>query len=142
MCPYSWYNFKYCRYGKQTLSGVIKDGMSAITRYYLNNFHDGVRQARHLIHLSNDKWKRVGAFNYFLSFLTILCIFYQDALDLISGHYTVNRNGPSPFQLNGFETFSVSELWTRCHSKLWQSNRFESVSQNVFLNYKWSRFNG
>lgn len=33
-----------CRYGKQTFSGVIKDGMSAITRYYLNNFHDGVRQ--------------------------------------------------------------------------------------------------
>ncbi|KAJ4704408.1 Phosphoinositide phosphatase [Melia azedarach] len=65
------------RYGKQTLSGVIKDGMSAITRYYLNNFHDGVR---------------------------------QDALDLISGHYTVNRNGPSPFQLNGFETFSYLPL--------------------------------
>ncbi|XP_031257171.1 phosphoinositide phosphatase SAC8 [Pistacia vera] len=61
------------RYGKQTVSGLIKDGMSAISRYYLNNFHDGVR---------------------------------QDALDLISGHYTVNRNNPSPFQLNGFESFS------------------------------------
>ncbi|KAJ0028725.1 hypothetical protein Pint_34869 [Pistacia integerrima] len=58
------------RYGKQTVSGLIKDGMSAISRYYLNNFHDG------------------------------------DALDLISGHYTVNRNNPSPFQLNGFESFS------------------------------------
>lgn len=29
-------------------------------------------------------------------------------MDLISGHYTVNRNNPSPFQLNGFESLSVS----------------------------------
>jgi hypothetical protein len=29
-------------------------------------------------------------------------------VDLISGHYTVNRNNPSPFQLNGFESLSVS----------------------------------
>ncbi|XP_021906247.1 phosphoinositide phosphatase SAC8 [Carica papaya] len=60
------------RYGKQTIGGLIKDGMSAVSRYYLNNFHDGVR---------------------------------QDALDLISGRYTVNRNN-SPFQLNGFESFA------------------------------------
>lgn len=61
------------RYGRQTLSGLIKDGMSALSRYYLNNFHDGIR---------------------------------QDAMDLISGRYTINRNHPSPFQLNGFESFS------------------------------------
>lgn len=61
------------RYGKQTLGGLIKDGMSAISRYYLNNFHDGIR---------------------------------QDAMDLISGRYHINRHGPSPFQLNGFETLS------------------------------------
>lgn len=61
------------RYGKQTVAGLIKDGMSAISRYYLNNFHDGVR---------------------------------QDAMDLVSGHYTVNRNSPSPFRLNGFESLS------------------------------------
>ncbi|CAN0846689.1 Phosphoinositide phosphatase SAC8 [Linum grandiflorum] len=61
------------RYGKQTFGGMIKDGMSALSRYYLNNFHDGVR---------------------------------QDALDLISGRYSVNRQAPSPFQLNGFESFS------------------------------------
>ncbi|CAK7343888.1 unnamed protein product [Dovyalis caffra] len=61
------------RYGKQTIGGIIKDGMSALSRYYLNNFQDGVR---------------------------------QDALDLISGRYSVNRNDPSPFQLNGFESFS------------------------------------
>ncbi|EXB99420.1 Phosphatidylinositide phosphatase SAC1 [Morus notabilis] len=29
-----------------------------------------------------------------------------DAMDLISGRYNINRNGPSPFQLNGFETLS------------------------------------
>ncbi|KAJ4837680.1 hypothetical protein Tsubulata_013488 [Turnera subulata] len=29
-----------------------------------------------------------------------------DALDLVSGRYNVNRNGPSPFQLNGFESLS------------------------------------
>ncbi|KAI3879264.1 hypothetical protein MKW92_047257 [Papaver armeniacum] len=61
------------RFGKQTLVGLIKDGMSALSRYYLNNFHDGIK---------------------------------QDAMDLISGRYTVVKNSPSPFQLNGFESFS------------------------------------
>ncbi|KAH1039948.1 hypothetical protein J1N35_041691 [Gossypium stocksii] len=40
------------RYGKQTVAGFIKDGMSALSRYYMNNFHDGIRQARSLFHLS------------------------------------------------------------------------------------------
>lgn len=34
----------FVRYGRQTVSGLIKDGFSALTRYYLNNFHDGIRQ--------------------------------------------------------------------------------------------------
>ncbi|GLT92711.1 hypothetical protein SLE2022_105360 [Rubroshorea leprosula] len=59
------------RYGKQTFAGIIKDGMSALSRYYLNNFHDGFR---------------------------------QDAIDLVSGRYTVSRNNPSPFQVNRFES--------------------------------------
>lgn len=59
------------RHGKRTLGGLISDGVSAISRYYLNNFQDGVR---------------------------------QDAIDLVSGHYSVSRNKPSPFQLNAFET--------------------------------------
>uniref|UniRef100_A0A0E0KCD8 SAC domain-containing protein n=1 Tax=Oryza punctata TaxID=4537 RepID=A0A0E0KCD8_ORYPU len=59
------------RYGRQTLPGLIKDGMSALSRYYLNNFHDGVR---------------------------------QDALDLISGYYTVSKSISSPFQNGGFES--------------------------------------
>ncbi|KAM7252033.1 hypothetical protein ACFE04_023916 [Oxalis oulophora] len=29
------------RFGKQTIGGMIKDGMSALARYYLDNFHDG-----------------------------------------------------------------------------------------------------
>ncbi|KAF3778627.1 Phosphoinositide phosphatase [Nymphaea thermarum] len=32
------------RYGKQTLPGLINDGLNSLSRYYLNNFHDGVRQ--------------------------------------------------------------------------------------------------
>ncbi|KAM2894702.1 hypothetical protein FF1_009908 [Malus domestica] len=32
------------RYGKQTFGRIIKDGMSALSRYYLNNFQDGIRQ--------------------------------------------------------------------------------------------------
>jgi len=63
----------FVRFGKQTLSGFIKDGMSAISRYYLNNFQDGIR---------------------------------QDALDLISGHYCIDRGAPSPFQLNELGSFS------------------------------------
>ncbi|KAL9675101.1 hypothetical protein QQ045_003301 [Rhodiola kirilowii] len=61
------------RFGKQTFSGIIKDGMSALSRYYLNNFQDGLR---------------------------------QDAIDLIIGRYNINRNNPSPFPLNGFESLS------------------------------------
>ncbi|PON51133.1 Phosphoinositide phosphatase [Parasponia andersonii] len=72
------------RYGKQTLGGLIKDGISALSRYYLNNFHDGIRQARCLLSLQCN----------------------EDAMDLVSGRYSINRNGPSPFQLNGFETLS------------------------------------
>ncbi|KAI5069218.1 hypothetical protein GOP47_0015519 [Adiantum capillus-veneris] len=34
----------------------------------------------------------------------------QDALDLISGQYVVNRWKPSPFQLNGFEAFAYLPL--------------------------------
>lgn len=105
---------QYCRYGRQTLTGTIKDGMSALSRYYLNNFHDGVRQARCLLSVgildsTNIDESQVTA---------MLCIFaqvnfvsIQDAMDLISGRYTVNRNGPSPFHLNGFESFSVSILF-------------------------------
>lgn len=33
--------------------------------------------------------------------------YFQDAIDLISGHYIINRNGPSPFQLNRYEPLSV-----------------------------------
>ncbi|CAK9139979.1 unnamed protein product [Ilex paraguariensis] len=63
------------RYGRQTMAGLIKDGMSALSRYYLNNFQDGIR---------------------------------QDAMDLISGHYMVNKNSPSLFQRNDFESLNVS----------------------------------
>jgi len=61
------------RYGRQTLPGLLKDGVSALSRYYLNNFHDGVR---------------------------------QDALDLISGYYTVSQGSSSPFHTGGFESAS------------------------------------
>ncbi|CAH2064359.1 unnamed protein product [Thlaspi arvense] len=63
------------RYGKQTVFGAIKDGMSAMSRYYLNNFQDGVRQA---------------SFSYKIR--------VEDALDLISGRYTVGTNSPSQLQ--------------------------------------------
>uniref|UniRef100_A0A2P2LJ56 Uncharacterized protein n=1 Tax=Rhizophora mucronata TaxID=61149 RepID=A0A2P2LJ56_RHIMU len=65
------------RYGRQTIGGVIKDGISALSRYYLNNFQDGVR---------------------------------QDAADLISGRYTINRTSLSPFH-NGFDSLSVCILY-------------------------------
>ncbi|KAL0910861.1 hypothetical protein M5K25_018957 [Dendrobium thyrsiflorum] len=32
------------RYGRQTIAGLIKDGITALSRYYLNNFQDGLRQ--------------------------------------------------------------------------------------------------
>lgn len=32
----------------------------------------------------------------------------QDAMDLISGRYSINQNSPSPFHLNSFESLSVS----------------------------------
>ena len=36
--------FSVCRYGKRTLSGILKDGYSSLARYYYNNLHDGKRQ--------------------------------------------------------------------------------------------------
>ncbi|WOH10955.1 hypothetical protein DCAR_0830432 [Daucus carota subsp. sativus] len=60
------------RFGKQTMAGRIKDGLSALSRYYYNNFQDGLR---------------------------------QDAIDLISGHYTV-KYGPPPFVPNRNEALS------------------------------------
>lgn len=113
--------------------------MSALSRYYLNNFHDGIRQVCIIYH-------RVYAFflfliihiwvsQFYLDGLILSCFnsfpagfkpartsellpswcatklfLFQDAMDLISGRYTVNRNSPSPFQLNGFESFSVSNI--------------------------------
>ncbi|KAM1991116.1 hypothetical protein FF1_032960 [Malus domestica] len=62
------------RYGKQTFGGIIKDGMSALSRYYLNNFQDGIR---------------------------------QDAMDLVSGHYTVRRD-TSPFRAESFSFLPVA----------------------------------
>ncbi|CAH9130618.1 unnamed protein product [Cuscuta epithymum] len=61
------------RYGKQTVLGLIRDGMSALSRYFLNNFQDGVR---------------------------------QDAVDLISGRYTIKRGHPSPTIHNGFDSIT------------------------------------
>lgn len=34
----------YSRYGQRTVYGFLKDGYSALTRYYLNNFCDGTKQ--------------------------------------------------------------------------------------------------
>ncbi|PKA66909.1 Phosphoinositide phosphatase SAC8 [Apostasia shenzhenica] len=59
------------RYGKQTVVGLIKDGITALSRYFLNNFQDGQR---------------------------------QDALDLISGRYDVNRSIP-PFQIKDSSSY-------------------------------------
>ena len=40
-----------------------------------------------------------------VTFITLLhntFVTWQDAIDLVAGHYTVKRGSPSPFQLNGF----------------------------------------
>lgn len=34
----------FVRHGKRTICGIIKDGYSALARYYYNNLHDGKRQ--------------------------------------------------------------------------------------------------
>ncbi|DBA04154.1 TPA: hypothetical protein N0F65_004262 [Lagenidium giganteum] len=34
----------FTRTGKRTIGGAIQDGINSVTRYYLNNFSDGVRQ--------------------------------------------------------------------------------------------------
>lgn len=34
----------FTRTGKRTVSGAIQDGVNSVTRYYLNNFSDGIRQ--------------------------------------------------------------------------------------------------
>lgn len=56
--------------------------------------------------------------------LSICFLSFQDALDLISGRYTVSRHGPSPFHLNAFETFSVSTC-------IYCLNEFVMFGENV-----------
>ncbi|KAI3515024.1 hypothetical protein L1887_13773 [Cichorium endivia] len=34
----------FVRFGKRTSQGIVKDGINALTRYYLNNFIDGTKQ--------------------------------------------------------------------------------------------------
>ncbi|RLN47133.1 hypothetical protein BBJ28_00022073 [Nothophytophthora sp. Chile5] len=34
----------FTRTGRRTLTGALQDGMNSVTRYYLNNFADGIRQ--------------------------------------------------------------------------------------------------
>ncbi|KAK4799391.1 hypothetical protein SAY86_024756 [Trapa natans] len=86
------------RYGRQTLGGMIKDGISALSRYYLNNFQDGIRQESCVLFLKHcillDKKESEGT-----SFL-------QDAIDLVSGHYTFNKCRQSSLQLSRSESLS------------------------------------
>lgn len=95
--------------------------------------------------LSNERelglpfsWWKFCWISFFFYFLP------QDAMDLISGNYSVNRNSPSPFQLNGFESFSVRInalcFWIRCikifllrlSSKIMQSKLLSCCQQNTF----------
>jgi len=34
----------YTRYGKRTFAGMINDGISSVSRYFINNFSDGVKE--------------------------------------------------------------------------------------------------
>ncbi|KAJ8771100.1 hypothetical protein K2173_023425 [Erythroxylum novogranatense] len=34
----------FVRYGQRTMQGILKDGVNALVRYYLNNFSDGTKQ--------------------------------------------------------------------------------------------------
>jgi hypothetical protein len=39
------------RTGKRNATGMLKDGINSVSRYYINNFHDDVRQVREMINL-------------------------------------------------------------------------------------------
>ncbi|KAK1928347.1 Phosphatidylinositide phosphatase SAC1 [Phytophthora citrophthora] len=34
----------FTRTGRRTIAGALQDGVNSVTRYYLNNFSDGIRQ--------------------------------------------------------------------------------------------------
>lgn len=34
----------FVRFGKRTIRGILQDGLNSATRYYLNNFRDGIKQ--------------------------------------------------------------------------------------------------
>ncbi|KAK4749515.1 hypothetical protein SAY87_026964 [Trapa incisa] len=86
------------RYGRQTLGGMIKDGISALSRYYLNNFQDGIRQESCVLFLKHCilLYRKESEGTSFL----------QDAIDLVSGHYTFNKCRPSSLQLSRSESLS------------------------------------
>ena len=57
---------------------------------------------------------------------------FQDAMDLMSGRYSVNRSNPSPFQLNGFESFSVSNYYVHLI--------FDSILVVPLVSLTWSKW--
>ena len=76
--------FNVCRYGKRTISGILKDGYSSLARYYYNNLHDGKRQVwRHLNHFDtlgvvNFDFKIRSHRNSASTTLTLLVVVYFD----------------------------------------------------------------
>ncbi|KAL3531681.1 hypothetical protein ACH5RR_005202 [Cinchona calisaya] len=85
------------RYGKQTMAGMIKDGMSALSRYYLNNFQDGVRQdaidlisGRYDVNISRPSSSQLNGFETF-SYIPVASALLIGGLTVTS--ITLNQAG-------------------------------------------------
>ncbi|XP_078435169.1 SAC domain-containing protein 8 isoform X2 [Wolffia australiana] len=96
------------RYGRQTIFGMLKDGLSALSRYYLNNFQDGLRQdaldlisGHYLVHRNNPSLFQVDGFES-LSYLPVACAVIVGGISL-----TTIQSNPGR-QMN---RFSSSVLW-------------------------------
>ena len=84
----------FTRTGKRTMEGVLRDGWNSCLRYILNNFQDGKKQAR------------------FFLFIFLLCITFQDGIDLLLRRYTPSRAAKSAFREEGKET--LVKIYSEC----------------------------
>ncbi|KAJ7961219.1 Phosphoinositide phosphatase [Quillaja saponaria] len=97
------------RYGKQTIGGKIKDGLSALSRYYQNNFHDGIRQdaldlisGRYIVSRNNPSPFQLNGFES-ISYLPVASALLIGGLTMTS--FTLHQAGRNTQQ------FMSSVLW-------------------------------
>jgi len=62
----------FTRTGKSTTKGNLKDGVNSISRYYINNFRDRLRQVR----VNYKPSRRCNVFDCYCNYRSVLMYFW------------------------------------------------------------------